>query len=141
MSETYQRGVKATGGLLRGFKEFISRGSAIDLAVGVIIGAAFGSIVKALTDGLISPLIAAIFGKADISGVLTFHLNGATFSIGLVLQAVLTFLITALALYFAIVLPINTMRARRARAVETAPQAPSEEILLLTQIRDLLASE
>lgn len=141
MSETYQRGVKATGGLLHGFKEFISRGNAIDLAVGVIIGAAFGSIVKALTDGLINPLIAAIFGKPDISQVLTFHLNGATFSIGLVLQAVLTFLITAFALYFAIVLPINTMRARRARAVEPAPQAPSEEILLLTQIRDLLAEE
>ncbi|WP_235929594.1 large conductance mechanosensitive channel protein MscL [Cellulomonas citrea] len=141
MSETYQRGVKATGGLLHGFKEFISRGSAIDLAVGVIIGAAFGSIVKALTDGVINPLIAALFGKPDISEVLTFPLNGATISIGLVLQAVLTFLITALALYFAIVLPINTMRARRARAVEQAPQAPSEEILLLTQIRDLLAEE
>lgn len=141
MSETYKRGVEATGGLLHGFKEFISRGSAIDLAVGVIIGAAFGSIVKALTDGLINPLIAATFGKPDISQVLTFQLNNATFSIGLVLQAALNFLITAVALYFAIVLPINTMRARRARAVEPAPQAPSEEILLLTQIRDLLAEE
>jgi large conductance mechanosensitive channel len=141
MSETFNRGAEKAGGLLQGFKEFIARGNAIDLAVGVIIGAAFSSIVNALNVGLISPLIAAVFGQPDISGVLQFTINGATFSLGLVLQAILNFLITALALYFAIVLPINAMRARRAQGLTEAPQAPAEDVLLLTEIRDLLARE
>ncbi|MBU4213644.1 MAG: large conductance mechanosensitive channel protein MscL [Actinobacteria bacterium] len=127
--------------MLQGFKEFIARGNAIDLAVGVIIGAAFSSIVAALNEGLISPLIAAVFGQPDISHVLERTINGAHFSIGLVLQAVLNFLITALALYFAIVLPINAMRARRAKGLAAAPKAPAEDVLLLTEIRDLLARD
>ncbi|MBU4336042.1 MAG: large conductance mechanosensitive channel protein MscL [Actinobacteria bacterium] len=127
--------------MVQGFKEFIARGNAIDLAVGVIIGAAFSSIVTALNTGLISPLIAAVFGQPDISGVLQFAINGADFSLGLVLQAILNFLITALALYFAIVLPINAMRARRAKGLTEAPKAPAEDVLLLTEIRDLLARE
>jgi large conductance mechanosensitive channel len=139
VSDKLSHRVKKAGGLIRGFREFIAQGSAIDLAVGVIIGGAFALVVKALTDGFISPLIAAIFGKPDISAVLTFTINHADFSIGLILQALLNLLIVGTALYFVIVLPINAMRARRkAQESEAAIAAPAEDILLLTQIRDLL---
>ena len=139
MGDKLGQGAAKAGGLIQGFKEFISQGSAIDLAVGVIIGATFGAIVTALNTGFISPLIAAVFGQPDISGVLHFTINGAHFSIGLILQAILNFLIAAAALYFFIVLPINTMRARRkAESPEEPVAAPAEDILLLTQIRDLL---
>jgi large conductance mechanosensitive channel len=139
MSNKLGQGAARAGGLIQGFKEFISQGSAIDLAVGVIIGGAFALVVKALTDGFISPLIAAIFGKPDISKVWQFEVNHAHFSIGLILQALLNLLIAGAALYFFIVLPINAMRARRkAQEPEQAIAAPAEDILLLTQIRDLL---
>ena len=113
MSDKLGPGAAKTGGLIQGFKEFISQGSAIDLAVGVIIGGAFALVVKALTDGFISPLITAIFGKPDISNVWQFDVNNAHFSIGLILQALLNLLIVGVALYFFIVLPINAMRERR----------------------------
>ena len=121
---------------LSGFKKFIAQGSAIDLAVGVIIGAAFTAIVRALLDGIITPLIAALFGKPSLDGVLNFEINNAHFSIGVVLTAVLLFLLTAVAIYLFIVLPINKMKARQAVAPEQVP-IPAD-IALLTEIRDLL---
>ena len=93
--------------MLKGFKEFIMRGNVVDLAVAVVIGAAFTQIVSALVTGLINPLIAAIFGKTDISGVWKFEINNAVFSIGLILQAALNFLFVAAAIYFLIVMPLN----------------------------------
>lgn len=128
------------GDMLKGFKEFISQGNAIDLAVGVIIGAAFSAVVTALVSGIITPLIAAIFGKPDISHVGNFVLNGAEFSVGSVLQALLNFLLVALALYFAIVLPINHMKKRAAarKPVEVVVEEPNEHTVLLTEIRDAL---
>ncbi|WP_026555748.1 large conductance mechanosensitive channel protein MscL [Arthrobacter sp. 35W] len=126
--------------MLKGFKEFISHGNAIDLAVGVIIGAAFSAVVTALVEGIITPMIAAIFGKPDISHVGNFVLNGAEFSVGSVLQALLNFLLVAIALYFAIVLPINHMKARAAarRPVEEIVAEVDEQTVLLTEIRDAL---
>lgn len=124
---------------LSGFKKFIAQGSAIDLAVGVIIGAAFTAIVRALLDGIITPLIAALFGKPSLDGVLNFEINNAHFSIGVVLTAVLLFLLTALAIYLFIVLPINKMKARQAVAPEEVPIP--EDIALLTEIRDLLQAK
>jgi large conductance mechanosensitive channel len=124
---------------LSGFKKFIAQGSAIDLAVGVIIGAAFTAIVKALLDGIITPLIAALFGKPSLDGVLNFEINNAHFSIGVVLTAILLFLLTALAIYLFIVLPINKMKARQAVAPEEVPIP--EDIALLTEIRDLLQAK
>lgn len=121
---------------LSGFKKFIAQGSAIDLAVGVIIGAAFTVIVRALLDGIITPLIAALFGKPSLDGVLNFEINNAHFSIGILLTAVLLFLLTAVAIYLFIVLPINKMKARQAVAPEEVPIP--EDIALLTEIRDLL---
>ncbi|TDD29047.1 large conductance mechanosensitive channel protein MscL [Kribbella turkmenica] len=124
--------------MLKGFKEFIMRGNVVDLAVAVVIGAAFGQIVTALVENLINPLIAAIFGKPDISQVLTFTVNNAEFSIGAVLQAALNFLFVAAAVYFFIVMPLNKLAERRARGVEPEPEPLTTEQQLLTEIRDAL---
>jgi large conductance mechanosensitive channel len=126
--------------MLKGFKEFIMRGNVVDLAVAVVIGAAFGAVVTAIVNSLINPLVAAIFGKADISKVLTFEINDAIFSIGAVLQALLNFLFVAAAVYFVIVMPLNKLAERRARGLEPEP-APEElttDQQLLTEIRDAL---
>jgi large conductance mechanosensitive channel len=124
--------------MIKGFKEFIMRGNVVDLAVAVVIGAAFAAVVKALIDGFINPLIAAIFGKPDLTQVMTFTINHAEFSIGLILSAIINFLLVAAAIYFIIVLPLNTLAARRKAGVEPEPEAPGEDILLLQEIRDLL---
>jgi large conductance mechanosensitive channel len=124
--------------MLKGFKEFVMRGNVVDLAVAVVIGAAFGQIVTALVDNLINPLIAAIFGKADISKVLTFTINNAEFSIGAILQAALNFLFVATAVYFFIVLPLNKLAERRARGQEPEPDPLTTDQQLLTEIRDSL---
>lgn len=136
--------------VLQGFKDFISRGNAIELAVGVVVGAAFTSVVDALQDGFIGPLIGWIFGKPDLArtwdiGPYTWRTPGpgedpvAAIQVGLILDALLQFLITAAAIYFLIVLPLNALAARRKKGEEEEPAAPAEDILLLQEIRDLLA--
>jgi large conductance mechanosensitive channel len=124
--------------MLKGFKDFIMRGNIIDLAVAFVMGLAFADVVKSMVDGLINPLIAAIFGKPDISNVLTFTINDAKFSIGLILQALLNFLFVAAAIYFVIVMPLNKLAERRARGVEPEPDPLTTEQQLLTEIRDAL---
>jgi large conductance mechanosensitive channel len=124
--------------MLKGFKEFIMRGNVLDLAVAVVIGAAFGAIVTSLVENLINPLVAAIFGKADISKVWHFTLNGADFYIGKILQAGLNFLFVATAVYFIIVLPLNKLAERRRRGQEPEPTPLTTDQQLLTEIRDLL---
>jgi large conductance mechanosensitive channel len=124
--------------MLKGFKEFLMRGNVIDLAVAFVVGAAFTKIVGALVDGLINPLIAAIFGKTDISGVLSWDANHAHFSIGLILQAALNFVFVGAAVYFLIVLPLNKLAERRARGQEPEPEPLTADQELLTEIRDLL---
>ena len=126
--------------MLKGFKEFISRGNVVDLAVGVIIGAAFKNIVDALVDGIINPLIAAVIGKPDFSDAFILTLNGTDVKFGLLITAVINFLLTALAIYFCIVVPMNTLNARRKKAEDEAPEPEvSDEVKLLTEIRDALA--
>ncbi|MEV7973398.1 large conductance mechanosensitive channel protein MscL [Cellulomonas sp. NPDC089187] len=149
MSDTVNKGLRAAGerakglgSVFQGFKDFVSRGNAVELAVGVVIGAAFGTVVAAVQDGLISPLIAMIFGKPDISGLWVIGpINEATINIGLILNALLQFLITAAAIYFVIVLPLNKLAERRKKGIEEEPARPSEDILLLQEIRDLLAAQ
>ncbi|WP_129665644.1 large conductance mechanosensitive channel protein MscL [Phytoactinopolyspora endophytica] len=121
--------------MLKGFREFISRGNVVDLAVAVVIGGAFALVIDAVVTGLVNPLVAAIFGEPDLTRVATFTINNAEFSIGLILDALFNFLMIAAAIYFFIVIPINKLRARRAQeeAEETA-----EEITLLREIRDEL---
>jgi large conductance mechanosensitive channel len=124
--------------MVKGFRDFLMRGNVVDLAVAVVIGAAFGTVIKAFTDGLLNPLIAAIFGQASLNDVGVFKINGAIFSIGLVLTALINFAIIAAVVYFVVVVPMNKIKERSAKEeeVETA-----EEIVLLREIRDSLQHE
>jgi large conductance mechanosensitive channel len=128
-------------GIFGGFKEFVMRGNAIDLAVGVVIGAAFGAVITAIVDYLINPLIAAIFGAPDLTRLWDISLrNDAVISVGGILNALLTFLLIAFAVYFVIVLPMNKLAERRARGAEPEPEeALPDDVVLLREIRDLLA--
>jgi len=124
--------------MLKGFREFVLRGNVIDLAVAVVIGAAFTLVINAVVQWLITPLIAAIFGKPNLDDVMTFTINGAVFSIGAVLTALINFLLVAAAVYFVLIAPMNKLREMRASGEEEEPEAPAEDILLLQEIRDLL---
>ncbi|GAB3068412.1 large-conductance mechanosensitive channel protein MscL [Intrasporangium mesophilum] len=124
--------------MIKGFKDFLMRGNVIDLAVAVVIGAAFTKLINAIVDGFISPLIAAIFGKPHLDQLWNFTINQANFSLGLILSAAFTFICVAAAIYFVIILPVNKLAEMRKRGEEPEPAAPSEEILLLTEIRDAL---
>ena len=125
--------------MLKGFKDFISRGNVVELAVGVIIGAAFKNIVDALVDGIINPLIAAVIGKPDFSDAFILTLNGSDVKFGLLITAVINFILMAFAIYFCIVVPMNALNARRKKAEELAEEEASDEVKLLTEIRDALA--
>ena len=105
--------------MLSGFKQFIMRGNVVDLAVGVVLGGAFGAVVTALVKDLITPFIAAIVGKPDFSS-LGFKVGETAFPVGDFVNAVVTFLLVAFAIYFFVVLPMNAMMARLHRG-ETPP--------------------
>jgi len=104
--------------MLREFKQFIMRGNVVDLAVAVVIGAAFGAVVTAFVADLITPLIAAIFGKSDFSK-LTLEINDSTFRYGAFLNAVISFVTIAAAVFFFVVKPLNVLAARRAAGAPT----------------------
>ncbi|MDK7211302.1 large-conductance mechanosensitive channel protein MscL [Lactobacillus gasseri] len=120
--------------MIKEFKEFISRGNMMDLAVGVIIGAAFTAIVNSLVKDLINPLIGLFIGKIDLSN-LKFTVGEATFKYGSFLSAVINFLIIALVVFFLIKL-VNKMMPKK--EVEEDDPTPTNEELYLRQIRDLL---
>jgi len=121
------------------FKKFLLRGNVIDLAVAVVIGAAFTAIVAAFSTGIITPLIGMVF-STDLSEM-TFDINGSTFSYGIVLDAVIRFVATALVVFFLVVKPLQVINERRQRGETTEDTpAPSDEAVLLTEIRDLLAA-
>jgi large conductance mechanosensitive channel len=124
--------------MIKEFRDFILRGNVVDLAVAVVIGAAFGLVVASLVNDILTPIITMIVGKPTFAG-LEFTINGSRFRYGNFLAAVFTFLTTAAAIFFFVVKPINALAARRKADVEPEPEAPAEDVLLLTQIRDLLA--
>jgi large conductance mechanosensitive channel len=97
--------------MLSGFKQFILRGNVVDMAVGVVIGAAFAGVVGAFTKDLLTPLIAAIVGKPDFSAI-SFIINGSVFPLGDFLNALISFLLVAAAVYFFVVTPVNMLIAR-----------------------------
>ncbi|NDJ12996.1 MAG: large conductance mechanosensitive channel protein MscL [Acidobacteriia bacterium] len=105
-----------------GFKDFILRGNVVDLAVGVVIGGAFGGVVTAFTKDLVTPMIAALVGKPDFSAI-EYTINGTKFPVGDFLNAVVAFLLVAAAIYYVIIVPMNAMNARMAKPV--APAAPA----------------
>ena len=106
--------------MLKGFKQFLLRGNVVDLAVGVVIGAAFGSVVTAMVKDLMTPLIAAIVMAPDFSG-LYFTVNDSKFLYGDFLNAAIAFVIIAAAVYFFVVLPINALIARAKREPSADP--------------------
>jgi len=107
---------------MKGFKQFLLRGNVVDLAVGVVIGAAFGTVVTALVKGLLTPLIAAVVKQPDFSAI-SFTINGSKFLVGDFINAIVSFVIIAAAVYFAVVLPMNALMARVQR--EDKPIQPS----------------
>jgi large conductance mechanosensitive channel len=108
--------------MLSGFKQFILRGSVVDLAVGVVIGAAFGAVVSAFTKDLLTPLIAAIFGKPDFSAI-SFTIGSTVFPVGDFINVLVSFLLIAVAVYFFVVTPVNALVTRMRKA--PAPADPT----------------
>jgi large conductance mechanosensitive channel len=121
------------------FKEFISRGNVVDLAVAVVIGAAFTAIVTSVVEGLITPLIGMIGGK-DFRQM-TFTVNNSVFSYGIVINAVIYFVSVSAVVFFLVVKPLNVLQERRRRGQEPPPEELSDEAALLTEIRDLLRAQ
>lgn len=130
--------IKKSSGFIKEFKEFISRGNVMDLAVGIIIGGAFTTIVNSLVKDIIMPLIALLIGSINFTD-LHIDINGATISYGLFIQNIVNFLIVAFVV-FIVIKALNTFKKKKAEE-ETPAQTPTpvpEDILLLTEIRDLL---
>jgi len=100
--------------MLAGFKKFLFRGNVVDLAVAVVIGAAFGAVVTSFVGNILTPLIAAIAGKPDFSAF-SFTINGSKILYGTFLNALISFVLVAIAVYFFIVVPMNTFLARLKR--------------------------
>ena len=123
--------------MLKEFKAFLMRGNVVDLAVAVVIGAAFTAVVTSIVDGIITPLIGAIV-STDFSDM-TFTVNGSTFFYGSVISAIISFVAVAAVIFFLVVKPMQAIQARRraGEPIEDTP-APSDEAVLLTEIRDLL---
>lgn len=124
--------------MLSDFKAFLMRGNVVDLAVAVVIGAAFTAIVTAISTGLITPLVGMVVGK-DFTAM-TFKVNGSTFNYGIVIDAIIRFISVAAIVFFLVVKPMQAIAARRAAGEEPEPAAVSDEAALLTEIRDLLAN-
>ena len=126
--------------MISGFKKFILRGNVVDLAIAVVIGAAFGAIVTAVAKDFIGGLIGALFSTASFKNA-SFELNGSQVIYGSTIVATLNFLIVAAVIYFLVIVPMNEL-ARRRQAGEEAPAEPepSEEVVVLGEIRDLLAA-
>ena len=132
--------------MLKGFKEFISRGNAVDLAVGMVIGAAFTAIITALVEKFLNPLIGGLVGKPNFDSLMfslppLFGEEPTVFQYGKILTAIVNFFLVSLAIYIFIIIPMNKLTAsmKKKEEVEAPPAPPSEEILLLREIRDSLA--
>ncbi len=121
--------------MFEGFRKFIMRGNVVDLAVGVVIGTAFGAVVDSLVKDVLLAIIATLVGQPDFSNVLVF---GAV-RLGAFLTAVINFLLIAAAIYFFVVVPVNKLNGLiRKPEPPPAPPEPSAEEKLLSEIRDLL---
>jgi len=134
--------------VIKGFKEFIMRGNVIDLAVAVVIGAAFTAVVTALVTYIFNPLIAAIFNAESLATAMVIPLRSGPdapeLALGAVLAALINFVLIAAVVYFVFVLPINRLKENQERRREdgvaaAAVEDPTTELDMLTEIRDLLA--
>lgn len=120
--------------MLSGFKSFILRGNVIDLAVAVIIGAAFKTIIDKLVEGIINPLLGAVVGKPNFDEALII----GPLKLGLVLTATVNFVLIAAVIYFVLIVPMNRLKQKDEVPVPAPPPEPSAEAKLLMEIRDLL---
>lgn len=128
--------------MLKGFKDFLMRGNVVDLAVAVVIGAAFGSIVTAFTSNIINPLV-ALFGGNNVEGFAYQLLDSnekTKMDFGALITAFINFAIVAAVVYFVFVLPMNKIKERRKKGEEPGPSEPTD-VELLKEIRDLLAAQ
>jgi large conductance mechanosensitive channel len=123
--------------MLRQFRDFLLRGNVVDLAVAVVVGAAFGAVVSALVKDLITPLIAAIGGNPDF-GNLAFTVNSSRFAYGDFVNTIISFVVIAAAVFFLVVKPVGALMERRKRGEEPEAEAVPEDVVLLGEIRDLL---
>jgi large conductance mechanosensitive channel len=123
--------------MIKGFKDFLLRGNVVDLAVAVVIGIAFGAVINAFAKDFIGGFIGVIGGSPnfDAAGI---EANGGKIIIGSTITALINFVIVAGVVYFFVVVPVNHLMARRKSGEEPEVQAPSEDIVLLQEIRDLL---
>jgi large conductance mechanosensitive channel len=126
--------------MLKGFRDFIMRGNVVDLAVGIVIGAAFTAVITAFTNSFLEPLIRLLSGGEGVNAGAWRVRDGVVFDFSAFVNAIITFLLTAAALYFLVVLPMNKLAERRKRGEEPEPEAPSDEVRLLTEIRDALVA-
>jgi large conductance mechanosensitive channel len=126
--------------MVKGFKEFLLRGNVVDLAVAVIIGAAFGAVVKAFADDFVGGLIGVIGGTPnfDTAGI---EIGDGKIIIGTTVTALINFVIVAAVVYFVVVVPMKTIMARSAKDADAETPAPTDEAVLLTEIRDLLKAQ
>jgi large conductance mechanosensitive channel len=124
--------------MLKGFKDFLLRGNVVDLAVAVVIGTAFTALVTSFTTSFLEPLIGLIGGGGVNGG--TAVVDGQKFTWGAFINALITFVLTAAVVYFAVVLPMKAIMERRRRGEEAGPVAPTQVDLLL-EIRDLLRAQ
>ncbi|WP_336921827.1 large conductance mechanosensitive channel protein MscL [Aquipuribacter sp. SD81] len=130
--------------MLQGFKDFVLRGNIVELAVAVVIGTAFAALVASVTEQVINPVLAAVGGGGEIPGLSVQLVDGNPATIvnfGALLGAVIQFLITAAVVYFVFVLPMNRLAELRRAGELPAEAAPTPDIELLTEIRDLLRAQ
>lgn len=119
------------------FKKFISRGNVVDMAVGVIIGAAFGKIVTSLVNDMLMPVVGIFLGGVDFS-TLSFTIGEAQVKYGAFIQTIIDFIIIAFTIFIVVKLFERLKRKEEAAPAESTPPAPSQEVVLLSEIRDLL---
>jgi large conductance mechanosensitive channel len=124
--------------MIKGFKDFLLRGNVVDLAVAVVIGAAFTGVVTSFTESFLRPLIGLVGGGGVNGG--SVEVDGQFFTWGSFLNQLLTFVLTAAVVYFVVVLPMKALVERRKRGEEAGPVAPTQ-VELLMEIRDLLRAQ
>jgi large conductance mechanosensitive channel len=137
-------GEKKGDSVLKEFKQFIARGNIVEIAVGLVMAVAFKSVVDALVANVLTPIIGAIFGQPDFSRLAIDLWDGATITYGVFLNAVFSFVAVAVAVFFFVIKPYNALKTRMAgagEAGEDSPIAPSEDIVLLREIRDALTRQ
>jgi len=124
--------------MLKEFRAFMLRGNVIELAVAIVIGAAFGALVTSLVANLLTPIVAAVIGKPDFSN-LTFSINGSVFHYGSFLNALIAFVSIAAAVFFFVVRPVDALQRRM--GIEKPQDGRSDEATLLEEIRDILKEQ